>query len=214
MPLTVGIASAAGSLKNPAEPGLLGYRVNLVRNPSFEVNTTDWASKAGSSIERSSAEFFSGSHSLKITLGGSGTTGTLYGPNSNRIPFSPGTYTASAYVKADSGTSDGNYRVRLFLYEIDPNGELLASPSGSDVSVSTSDSWKRVSHTFTLTDNRINYVSLALERTTGASGQIIYADAFLLEKSNSLGTYFDGSTEGGFWSGDPHNSFSGASPYQ
>ena len=72
MPSTVGILSASGSLKDTAEPAALGYRVNLVRNPSFEVDTTDWAVKAGSTITRSTAQAYVGSASLRITLGGLG----------------------------------------------------------------------------------------------------------------------------------------------
>jgi hypothetical protein len=66
MPLSIGIASAAGSLKNPAEPLALGYRVNWVENPSFEVDTTGWSSVAGATISRDTVEYRTGVASLKI----------------------------------------------------------------------------------------------------------------------------------------------------
>lgn len=214
MPSTVGIFSASGSLKNSSEPAALGYRVNLVRNPSFEVNTTDWSAKGGSSIETSATETYSGSNSLKITLGSVSTTGALYGPNGNRIPGTPGIYTASFYIKPDSGVTDATYRVRMFTYEDDPNGDLLSSPSGGNTLITGTDGWTRISNTFDLTNlSDMNYFSVAVERLSDGSGEIVYVDAFLVEKSGSLGTYFDGSLSAGFWSGTAHNSFSGGDPY-
>jgi len=53
MPLSLGIASGAGFLKNPAEPRVLGYRVNYISNPSFEVDTTGWSAVAGATLARS-----------------------------------------------------------------------------------------------------------------------------------------------------------------
>lgn len=214
MPSTVGILSASGSLKDTAEPAALGYRVNLVRNPSFEVDTTDWAVKAGSTITRSTAQAYVGSASLRITLGGSATTGTLYGPNGNRIPGTPGVYTVSCYVKPDPAVTTGTYRVRMFTYGTDPNGDLISSPAGGDTVIDNTQVWTRVDHTFDLSSlSAMNYFSVALERTGAALGEIIFADAFLVEKSSTTGTYFDGSTSTGFWTGTANNSFSGGDPY-
>jgi len=216
MPSTVGIFSASGSLKNTAEPAALGYRVNLVRNPSFEVDTTDWSSKGGSSIETSTTQTYVGTNSLKITLGSTATTGALYGPNGNRIPGTPANYTVSCYLRPDSGVTDATYRVRMFTYGDDPNGSLLSSPGGGDTLITSAQSgvWTRLSNTFDLTAlSAMNYFSVAVERLSGGAGEIIYVDAFLVERSTTLGTYFDGSSATGFWTGTPHNSFSGGDPY-
>jgi len=66
MPLSLGVASGAGSLKNPAEPFLLGYRTNWVSNPSFEVNTTGWSSVAGGVLSRDTVNYRTGIASLKV----------------------------------------------------------------------------------------------------------------------------------------------------
>lgn len=214
MPSTVGIFSASGSLKNQAEPAALGYRVNLVRNPSFEVGTTDWSSKGGSTIATSTIESYSGTNSLRITLGGTATTGALYGPNGNRIPGTPGVYAVSCYLKPDSSVTDATYRVRMFTYGSDPNGELLSSPGGGDRLITSASDWTRISSTFDLSSlSAMNYFSVAVERLSAGAGEIIYVDAFLVEKSSTIGTYFDGSLASGFWSGTPHDSFSGGDPY-
>ena len=67
MPLSLGIASAAGFLKNPAEPAALGYRVNYIKNPSFEVDTSGWSPIASATLSRTTGESFTGSASLSVT---------------------------------------------------------------------------------------------------------------------------------------------------
>ena len=102
----------------------------------------------------------------------------------------------------------------MFTYGTDPNGDLISSPAGGDTVIDNTQVWTRIDHTFNLSSlSAMNYFSIALERTSAASGEIIFADAFLVEKSGITGSYFDGSTSNGFWTGAAHNSFSGGDPY-
>jgi hypothetical protein len=97
MPLSLGIASGAGFLKNPAEPAALGYRVNYITNPSFEVDTTNWTATASGTLARTTGEFNTGSASLAVT-NGSGS-GAQFGNEGSMIPLvaGEGTYYLSAY---------------------------------------------------------------------------------------------------------------------
>jgi hypothetical protein len=205
MPLSIGIASAAGSLKNPAEPLALGYRVNWVENPSFEVDTTGWSSVAGATISRDTVEYRTGVASLKII-----NTSASAAQYSN-IPLvaGSGSYTISAYVKLGAGASTANYFIRQLQYENIGGSTVSASNIGIQ-SLSVSGNWVRLTGTVTKAVSA-NYLNIRIVTNSNTNGDIFYLDDVLVEKSNTAGSYFDG--DSGFWSGTPHDSISGGTPY-
>jgi hypothetical protein len=101
--------------------------------------------------------------------------------------------------------------MRILQYEAqDSIGTVSAATIGAQA-LSYTGNWVRLSSSFTKSGS----ASFAIIRVfTGSStaGEIFYVDSVMLEKSNSLGSYFDGSS-GGFWSGAANASFSGATPY-
>jgi hypothetical protein len=208
MPSTSGIVSAAGFLKNPAESRALGYRVNYITNPSFEVNTSDWVSLSGSTISRVTSEFNTGSACLQIA--NESTSGAQV---EQRIPFldGQGVYYFSAYVKLDSGATTANYYLRHIQYESLVSSTTVASGNIGTQSLSPGDGWVRLSGA--VTRNPVaNYFLFRVVTASTTNTDVFFVDSVMVEKSDSLGSYFDGS-EGGFWTGTPHESFSGASPY-
>ena len=209
MPLSLGVASAAGSLKNPAEPAALGYRVNYITNPSFEVDTTNWAA-IGSSISRVTSQNVNGSACLQVTNTSSG--GAQFG-SPNKIPLlgSSSTYYVSAYVKLDTGATPANYFLRHLQYENAESSSTVSSGNIGLQALTVTGNWVRLSGTFTKAANA-NFVIIRIATSSVVSGDIFFIDSVLLESSASLGTYFDGSS-GGFWAGTAHASFSGATPY-
>jgi hypothetical protein len=56
-----------------------------------------------------------------------------------------------------------------------------------------------------------NYLNIRIVTNSTTNGDIFYLDDVLVEKSNTAGSYFDG--DSGFWSGTPHDSISGGTPY-
>ena len=86
MPLTLGLSSGAGNLKNKAEAISLGYRVNYVSNPTFETNTTGWVSVSGATLERVTDEYYTGSASLKVT-NTTANPAAQFGGTNTLIPF-------------------------------------------------------------------------------------------------------------------------------
>jgi hypothetical protein len=55
-------------------------------------------------------------------------------------------------------------------------------------------------------------MSIRVATSSTVSGEIFYVDSVMLEKSDTLRSYFDGGSNG-FWSGTANASFSGATPY-
>jgi hypothetical protein len=211
MPLSLGIASGAGFLKNPAEPAALGYRVNYITNPSFEVNTTNWTATASGTLARTTGEFNTGSASLAVT--NSSGSGAQFGNEGSMIPLiaGEGTYYLSAYVKLASGNSPANYFLRQLQYEEQNSAGTVSATNIGIQSLSYTGNWVRLSASVTK-QSSANFMIIRVVTGSTTSGEVFYVDSVMLEKSNSLGSYFDGSS-GGFWSGAANASFSGATPY-
>jgi hypothetical protein len=211
MPLSLGVASGAGFLKNPAEPAALGYRVNYITNPSFEVNTTGWLGTGVTTIARTTGEFNTGSASLSVT----NTSGSAaqFGNSGSMIPLvaGEGTYYLSAYVKLANGNSPANYFLRQLQYEAQDSGTTLSASNIGTQSLSYTGDWVRLSASFTKNAGA-NFAIIRVVTGSTVPGEIFYVDSVLLEKSNTLKPYFDGSSNG-FWAGTAHASFSGATPY-
>ena len=211
MPLSLGIASGAGFLKNKAEPRALGYRVNYITNPSFEVNTTGWIGVASATLARTTGEFNTGSASLAVT--NSSGSAAQFGDTGTMIPLvaGEGTYYVSAYVKLASGNSTANYFLRHLQYEEQDSAGTVAAGNVGIQSLSYTGNWVRLSAAVTKNASA-NFMVIRVVTNSTVSGEIFYVDSVMVEKSNTLGSYFDGGSNG-FWAGTANDSFSGASPY-
>ena len=205
MPLSLGVASGAGYLKNPAEPFLLGYRTNWVENPSFEVDTTGWSSVAGATLSRDTANYRSGAASLKVV--NASASAAQY----SNLPLVAGSgfYTISAYVKLETGATTANYFIRQLQYE-NIDGPSVAAGNVGTQSLSVTGDWVRLSGVINKAA-AANYLNFRVVTASSTSGDIFYVDDVMVEKGDTEGTYFDGDT--GFWAGTAHESFSGSTPY-
>lgn len=205
MPLSLGIAAGAGTLKNPAEPFLLGYRTNWVSNPSFEVDTSGWTPVAGSTLSRDTGEANNGSASLKVV------NASASAAQFSDIPLVAGSgfYAVSAYVKLGAGATTANYFIRQLQYE-NIGGPTVSSGNLGIQNLSVSGNWVRLTGLVNKAA-LANYLNIRVVTSSTTAGDIFYIDSVMVEKANSVGTYFDGDT--GFWAGTAHNSFSGVTPY-
>jgi hypothetical protein len=205
MPLSLGVASGAGYLKNPAEPFLLGYRTNWVENPSFEVDTTGWSAVSGATLSRDTVNYRSGIASLKVV--NSSSSAAQY----SNLPLVAGSgfYTISAYVKLETGATTANYYLRQLQYE-NIGGPSVAAGNLGTQSLSVTGDWVRLSGVINKAATA-NYLNLRIVTNSSTSGDIFYVDDVMVEKGDTAGTYFDGDT--GFWAGTAHESFSGSTPY-
>lgn len=212
MPFSIGQVAAAGSLKDPAFPEQLGYRVNWVKNPSFETNTTGWTPVASATLTRITSEGRDGSACLQVTNAANSAAQFGNSGNNNMIPMTQaGSYTASAYIKLGSGNTTANYFIRQLQYETENSGSTVSAGNGGTQALSFTGNWVRLTYTFTRASSA-NYCILRVVTNSTVSGETFLIDSVMLERASSAGSYFDGST-GGFWTGTANASFSGASPY-
>lgn len=209
MPLSLGISSGAGSLKNPAEANALGYRVNFITNPSFEVDTANWDA-VNSSLARVTSENVNGSASLQVTNASAG--GAQFG-GTTKIPLvgRSSTYYLSAYVKLDAAATPANYYLRYLQYENADSTSTVGAANIGLQALSVTGNWVRLSGSFSKVSNA-NFAVIRVATSSTTNGDIFFVDSVMLESSASLGSYFDGSV-GGFWTGNAHSSFSGGTPY-
>jgi hypothetical protein len=212
MPLTLGLSSGAGNLKNKAEAISLGYRVNYVSNPTFETNTTGWVSVSGATLERVTDEYYTGSASLKVT-NTTANPAAQFGGTNTLIPFLfEGVYQISAYVKVGLGNAPANYFLRYLEYEFASGGSTIATGNVGVTQLSYTGDWVRISGSFT--KNIIgNYLSVRVVGSLANPNEFFHVDSIMVENSSTLKPYFDGSSNG-FWTGSENASFSGGSPYQ
>ena len=152
---------------------LVSVRTNLLPNPSFEVDLTNWSGVSAPTLTRDLVSFIVGSASLRCD-----TTSIGQGVASATITALPSTtYTGSVYVK---GT--GSVSVSLL---VEPEGTVFASQT-----VTLTSQWQRVAVTGTTTIDATGVFLRVEQSTTGT--QTFWADAAMVEQSSSVGDYFDG----------------------
>jgi hypothetical protein len=195
-----------------AGPGTLvldkGWRINLVRNPSFETNTASWLAKGtNATITRASTTPFSGSWVASVYKEFSNTGIEWSGTNIIVTPGLP--YTLSAYVRVPSGQPSCSLRftVNQFRAGGTSNPTFFSTP----VTVTSANGWVRLSITFTPITGANPTTSMDFsidEMQFDAFNRTFLVDAVLLEQSATLNPYFDGNSPDGAWEGTVNNTAS------
>lgn len=199
----------------PAEGGCPGHAqggkpalTNLAPNPSAETNL-GWHSNNGAVFPRSfdTSTARSGSQSIVAYNLSDGTALlSLYGAgalNGNGFPITGGTYTGSAYFKADVASKG---RVRASYYA---GGSWQQAPLGPWFSYSGS-GWQRAHHTFVVPDEA-TLLRMGVEvyaDATVPAGTKAWTDDMLVTEGAQLYEYGDGDAADWVWNGDPHKSVS------
>jgi hypothetical protein len=182
-------------------------RTNLIPNPSMETGITGWSAIVGSSVWSTDAFMF-GTNAFKSVS--TGAYNRVYtGPAGDATAGT--TYTASGYGRTEESGRTGKVMIRFF----DSGGNTLQSTDGTTSSY-TASTWQRFSVTATAPPGTAK-VGMALywdAGNTASSGQVCYADGFLIETGSSLLTYFPNGTQladpniGITWAGTAHASAS------
>jgi hypothetical protein len=178
------------------DPEYAGSIVNLVTNPSFEVDLTGWSAWIGtgsfSRVSESTAP--SGGFVFQQTFDGSSF---VYGQSFTVTGLIPGeTYTISAYVRRVSGSG----RLELDVEEsgiIDTNGLSSYDPAPGGP-------WVRVSETFVYPLTGSGTVNIRPHSANTPTG-IAQWDAIQLEQGE-LTDYIDGDQDNARWAGAEHDS--------
>ena len=167
---------------------------NLVSNSNFETNTTGWGVRNGA-IATSTAEYFTGTKSVLLTIGSSGTTaGVSVNASSTYMPaVTPGEIvTYSIYVK-DFDTAK-SYRSYIDFYDATPTFISGSGVSGTITAISNTE-WTRVSVTATVPTGAAYarpYTYSSATFSAGDSGKKVYFDGALFQKTSTLNPYISG----------------------
>lgn len=191
-------------------------RRNLILNPSFETNTTGWSLSStgwtGATFTREAASWsgVSGEYAGRIqgTKDANSTQRNLIAQRpTNDVSVTPGdSYSASIYI---DNVAPGNVGTNFSISWWTSGGAFISS-NGSGLVTATG------THLLTATGTAPATAAtcrVAIQTVSNQSGQVVDVkfDAALLERSSSLGTYFDGSVPGNNqsgWLGTAHASAS------
>nr|WP_308012792.1 carbohydrate binding domain-containing protein [Nocardioides nematodiphilus] len=180
-------------------------------NPSFEVNTTGWTADNGNKGLGNTSGAVSGSTVATYTKNTTAGEGVLW-TTANWAVTAGEVYTVSAYVRASTVARE--CRVSLGAYNSSGTwiGYLTPNTAWDGVANTTTTSWTRLSRTFTIPAGAATVEVDIVWPNCGAS-ETHNVDAVLLEKSATLGAYFDGSTPNAgtttyAWTGTAHASAS------
>ena len=165
-------------------------RTNLVTNPSFEVNTSGWASNASATISRISSDGFFGGSCLQVTKSAVTQSGAYTSTGMSGI-IAGNNYTLSAYVKIPIGQESSI--IRVWGDWSTGTSYISTMASSNTSSISSTDGWKRITVTGTAPSNAQQLNIYILQTVVGTAGQKFLLDGVMLEQSSNVLPYFDGS---------------------
>lgn len=157
-------------------------RTNLIENPSFETSLAGWSYAGSAMTSRSTTQWYSGSSSARIEYIASQPK--FYYQNVGVTELQA--YTASAYVKQASSTSDFTVAIDWR----DSGGASISESQSSTVSANTS-GWTRASVT---ADAPAGAVAARVSINNQSDH---YIDAVMLEQSATAGSYIEGTVSAG-----------------
>jgi hypothetical protein len=177
--------------------------VNLITNPSFEVDTAGWDgsggsandhTNAGATLTRVTSESLEGVASLQVaTSGANANQGVAFAITGT---FKAGTeYTASAWVRVANAGGD-NLDIVIGQGPTDRTVSSLGNVDGI---------WRRVAISWTPTADRSS-VNMTI-RTTGTQACTFHVERVMVTEGPLI-NYFDGDTDLHEWTGAAHASIS------
>lgn len=178
------------------------YRENMIPNPSVESSIGNWSQTSGATVVRGTTRAVTGTASIDVTTTGLSGQG-VYWPSPTLSVISGETYTFSGYVFMASAVPSISATMRF--------QDSLIQSVGPDITTNFSNptvgAWVRVSVTGTAPEGADRVVPM-IRIYAAHTAQTFQADGLLLERSSTLGSYFDGSIIGHEWTGTAHNSIS------
>jgi hypothetical protein len=168
-------------------------RTNLCRNPSFEVNTTDWTTTS-TTLSRVGVTPFIGNHCAEaVSTNTSVNASADYGFTTTESVNPNQLVTASCYVKNISGATRSH---RIVLDFVNSGGSVVGTENGTIVSVTAGGGYQRISVTGLAPANTVSYrINVRYQITSGLLGNTTLIDGVLIELGSTLDSYFDGNTQ-------------------
>lgn len=172
----------------------MALRTNLMLDPGNEAASTLWVGSATVTASHSTTFKQSGTQSLKLLKGGSGSMVANFGadaasvPNAYAIPVTVGdVMTFSAYLRHD------NQVATSFVSLLWMSDTAFISSTAS-TSVNTTTAFARYSVTGTAPAGATKVAVNFTTNTAVTAGNSIFLDDMLLEKTAILGNWFNGSS--------------------
>lgn len=176
-----GCGSVSGTAVLRADASFIIPRVNLILNPSFDVDVTNWSANAGGALTYSTVQSLNTPASGLFTINTTTSTSTSFQTTIATVIGQ--TYTVSAYVLNKTGARTVK----------------LTAQAVSSSTVALSASWQRISATFVASSTTATVIILAT--SSGSVNDAFYTDAVMAELGSATGTFFDGNTYGAIWTG-------------
>ena len=174
---------------------------NMIRNPSFEVNTTGWNTVgAGVVLTRDEGDAVSGTACGKVVTTANANVGII----TQRVyisSFAADSVHGRAKVKAPSGTTV-NLLVRP--YNAANSALTVSTPVFGTSQIAGNDEWQDIEVTYTLPVGSYSYELAILQST--ATIKTIWVDSVLTGEGDYINPYRDGTSEDAYFEGTAHNS--------
>lgn len=182
-------------------------RRNLCRNPSFEVNTTEWTGNAGTLARVAVSPAADGGFAGQLTntgVAGSHTLTYQSGAGTYGIPCEPGqTWSASVFARLVSGTGAN---AKISLRWMTSGGVQVGSLVDSALRTLDTSAFDESDRIWVSGSAPATAAFLQVVVDNPNASAVWQVDGGLIELSSRLGRYFDGSSEGGSWVGTAENS--------
>lgn len=164
---------------------------NLVFNSTFSVNTDGWAAAASATIARITTDTYLGRGALQVTRSATTACGVITSSAALFGVSNGSSYTASAYVKVPTGESSIIADIVISYYN--SSKVLQSTVTSTDVSLSSSDGWTRLSLTFTVASASIVYAAIAIVDKTSSpvSGDTFLVDAVMVSAGSLLTQFIE-----------------------
>jgi PKD repeat protein len=167
---TADLASTASEVVNVGSG-----TVNLIGNSGFEVDTTGWGGASGATIART-AGGHSGGFSVLVSNPGSSAISCTMNDSPNWVTTtSAGTYTMSAWVRADTGGAHLKLKLREYV------GTTLIGSAQAKLSLTTG--WQQVTVSYAVTSPGSSTLDLQADVARAPSGPCFYADDLVLTRA-------------------------------
>jgi hypothetical protein len=181
---------------------IIGNRINLCANPNFESSTSGWAANS-TTITATNSNKYVGSQALKIaySAGAAANSGATYSqidPSATSVGYPIGvtegySYSLSGYLINVSGDAAINM-VASIAWANSASGSLGIS-TGTATLINTS-GWTRVTVTGTAPAGAATATVKFYRNESTTLASVVLLDAVLIEQSESVNRYFDGSFDG------------------
>jgi len=175
--------------------------MNLITNPSFEVDTAKWNTGPNASLQRWTGQLNSGSNALLVTHNNGAAAGNAYlGTRLDGLTL--GTrYTVSSWMRATgTGTPSMNYMAQ----NIGIGGSL---PAGASVMVINNLTATYQKYSFTFVAD-VSTVYIVYDFYNAGTNESYTIDGVMVYPTAAATAYADGGSANWGWTGTPHQSIS------